>query len=121
MLGYCVARVILPDAWFERNTTNTATDFVTVSVNMATSTNKGYELGVLPVEASPVYNPTFLASTTATLVQPSHTLYTTNSFIVPLYVKSPLQGTFYTHISGDVVSNAVLEGYNFGSFFSCSK
>ena len=121
MLGYCVARVMLPDAWFERNTTNTATDFVTVSVNMATSTNKGYELGVLPVEASPVYNPTFLASTTATLVQPSHTLYTTNSFVVPLYVKSPLQGTFYTHISGDVVSNAVLEGYNFGSFFSCSK
>ena len=117
LLGYCIARVPIPDQWFERNTTSQ--HFVTVYVATAVDTGPGREVRKLDVQAAPSHAP-WLTPNPIFISPPSHPVYPSTSFGVEIFIISPLAGNFYTRFTANVLS-PVVPTATFGQGFSCSK
>ena len=124
--GYCVAKVILPDQWFQRSSFNQLTDTVAITIQTANDEAISVELGNIPVEASPVYEEGFLSDDILTIVAPSEgTVYTGNSFTVEVYLRSPsalTNGYLYDRITTSLPVGAdFLDGFDFDDHWNCGK
>jgi hypothetical protein len=123
VLGYCVARATIPDAWIDRNSSNPTADMVSVFIDDVASSNdngNSIKIGQLEVEVSPATLPNFLTTDMFGVIGPSHTVYTNGVFRVPVYIKSPLNNGFYTRVVFNVATQLNIEGFLSGQFFSCS-
>ena len=119
-LGFCIARIRLPDEWFARDSTDQQTDIVRVWSSAPSAPDE--LIGQLVVEHSEAHAVDFTENRIVA-IPPSHSVYTGQNFSVEVYVVSP-RDRFYTTVDFDIVpaTGVPVQDISFDeTIWDCSK